>query len=204
MGGMVAREVLERRADLRSFVSGALLIGSTPYGSVVGDYKARGDLFDDTYLQQEELAPKVLGTLAGPFGFAFDIFGFNADLHQLFASAEVRTNIGSMSHRLFDPTQKSPVADLPILNVIQLPDGLGTYFKHSVRSANVDPTFLLMSMYGPTEGSTPLSHAAWDSTKSARVFAADFNHLGFWSLDPDLAVDYIVSAIFTSKTVGLW
>jgi hypothetical protein len=59
-------------------------------------------------------------------------------------------------------------------------------------------------MYGPTEDSTPLSHAAWDTSKSARVFVSEFNHLGFWSIAPDLAIDYWVSVIFTAKELGLW
>lgn len=205
MGGMIARELFERRTDLRQSISGVILVGSTPYGSVIGDYKSRGDLFDDTYLQQEALVPAITAFLAAtPLDLILDLFGFNPDLHALHTAGEIRKNVQTLSHLEFDPRKPTAAPELPVLNVIQLPDSLGSYFLHSQRSAAVDPTFLLMSMYGPTEGSTPLSHAAWDTSKSSRVFVSEFNHLGFWSIEPDRAIDYWLSAIFTGKKLGVW
>lgn len=195
MGGMVAREVLERYPNLRARVSGVVEIGSTPFGSVIADYKARGDAFDQNYIDRNDwkeiLAINTIGRTNSHF----------RDLH---FEALKRSNIATMSFRHFDPSASAARnLDLPVINVIQLPDSLGTYFRFK-EPVNVDPAMMLMSMYGPIEGSSPLTHAAWDTSKSVRLFTADFNHLGFWGLSPDLAMDYTVAILKTAKRIGAW
>lgn len=196
MGGMVLRELLERNANVRSYFTGAILMGATPWGSVIADFKSRSDLFDDNYLQREEVSEIGASEIAK---LHFLIPDHMAQLH---ASALRRNNIASMSHLNFKPRVFSEA--FPVLNVIQLPDSLANYFQYSQEAKQVDPTFLLMSMYGPTEGSAPLAHAAWDTQKSARVFVSQFNHLGFWSLTPDQGVDYYVATLMTAQRLGLW
>ena len=195
MGGMVAREVLERNPNLLARVSGVVEIGSTPFGSVIADYKARGDAFDQNFIERhdwkEEAAVAALGWLKPEFKALHD-------------AALKRNNIATMSFRLFSPAASSQKnLDLPVVNVIQLPDSLGHYFGFK-QSVMVDPAMLLMSIYGPTEGSSPMTHAAWDTKHSVRVFAPEFNHLGFWGLDPDLATDYIIASLQTAKKIGAW
>ncbi|MES2962569.1 MAG: hypothetical protein V4760_01680 [Bdellovibrionota bacterium] len=195
MGGMVAREVLERFPNLRARVSGVVEIGSTPFGSVIADYKARGDAFDGNYIERNDWKEIA----------AINTIGWvKPEFRELHFEALKRNNIASMSFRLYDPAASSRKnLDLPVVNVIQLPDSLGTYFRYK-ETVKVDPAMLLMSMYGPVEGSSPLTHSAWDTAKSVRLFTSDFNHLGFWGLAPDLATDYTIAILKTAKRIGAW
>jgi pimeloyl-ACP methyl ester carboxylesterase len=201
MGGMVARELLETHPELRGFVAGLVFVGCTPYGSVVADFDARSDRFDAD-LQDRNSFPESLFSIIPGINLGFVNL---AALGRAHVAAQFSPNIASMSQRNFDPEQDQALSEMPVLNLMLVPDQLSTYYANSQpRVLSVDPAFTLMAMYGPTDDSTPLAYASWDTQRSARIFYSKMNHLAFWSLPPDDAIDLEYAAIKTALDLNLW
>lgn len=209
MGAYVAREVLEKLKDHKignrrfsELVDSVLLIGGTPWGSVIADYKSRVDQHDEIFSKSK------YGINSLVYG-ALKLFSFidikDGRLKKIVETSRVRKNIESMSHRNFDAQQilDGAKSDYKVLNVIFLKPEIKKYFENSPHTKEVDLVFLQWAMYGPTEGSAPLSHSSWDTQNSKRVFVKSHNHLGFWNLTPDEGLDLIVSAIKSAKLLQL-
>lgn len=206
MGGYIAREVLARSKNIRlsngktvqQVVDVAVLIGATPFGSVIAHYKSRSDVYDDTYTKLG--IPDYLHGLAL---FFLDIIK-HKDKDTLKASLSSE-NVGSMSHtkHSVNDIKKSTEEPYKVLNVIMLKPTLEGYYNNAPNSEWVDPAFMFMSMFGPTEGSAPLTHASWDTSNSARVFVKTHNHLAFWELEPKEAMNVLMSSIDTAIKLGM-
>lgn len=194
MGGLVLRLMLERRPELQKNAMGILLLGATPWGSAVAEFKSRMDQFDEVYVGLSNPLSILVGSVAG---------AFNKALPQLLKGAGRRLNIRSMSHRNYLPKAEQSISS-PVLNVILLPPSQRDYFNGSSRIAGVDQTFLLMSMYGPTEGSSPLAHASLDTAKSLRLIDGRLNHLAFWELEKPKAMELWWASLLTSFRSGLF
>lgn len=193
MGGMIAREVMMRHPELEKNVSTAILIGTTPWGSAIADYKFRADLFDDTFLRLNSAFFKALGTVGGVI---------NKKLGRFQKESGRRVNFWSMSHFSFTPTLTD--LNIPVLNVTALPASIRNYYNGSVKTPPVDLTFTHMAMYGPTEGSAPLAHAAWDTHRSARVVDGRLNHLAYWELSDQEGLSLWAASIFTAHQAGMF
>lgn len=188
MGGLVWRKLISENPHYAPLIRGVLLSGSTPWGSVVAKYKSRGDLF------LVDVAPR---------GFQNLIAQRIAEAVPPLRAGLVRTNIESMSYRNFIPKSDAQFS-FPVLNLIFLRPRGGDYFATlGPRVPKVDETFLNMIMEGPTEGSSPLTRASWDTSRSLRLFDHRFNHLGFWMMTPQEGQAFYLALIQTAVELGI-
>lgn len=194
MGGMVLRLMLERRPELQAQANGALLLGSTPWGSVIAEFKSRMDKFDEVYVGLSNPISIVVSGIAG---------AFDKSLSALTQSGGQRLNIRSMSHRNYQPKAATDL-NVPVFNVVLLPPSIRDYYNGSSLIAGGDPTFLIMSMYGPTEGSSPLAHASLDTAHSLRVIDGRLNHLSFWELEKPKAMELWWASLLTAMRSGIF
>ncbi len=193
MGTMILREVIESTPELIPHIKGVVTIGGTPYGSVIADFKSRADLFDDVIYMSQNF---ISGLLKDPVGSLILLprVIFDRDTKKFLETIKFRLNYETMSHNRFKP-QLNEKLNFPLVNVLLLPRNLKNYFNGSSRIAEVDFTFLHMMMYGPTEGSSPLAHASWDTQNSYRIIESEYNHLAFWQWDEPYALKVWLSAI---------
>lgn len=170
MGGLIARLTLKKEPSINKYIKGVILIGSTPHGSVIADYKSRGDINFFTITTRVK-ANFLNNTLA--------------NIIPVLKAGLYRTDLETMSHTKFQPIfDKDPQHNYPIINLIFLREHAANYFETLGKKVeDVDLTFLNMLTYGPTEGSSPLTHAAWDTPNSVRILDTRLNHLGFWALN---------------------
>lgn len=66
----------------------------------------------------------------------------------------------------------------------------------------VDPVWMHMLQYGPTEGSSLLTGAAVDTSNSMRIIL-DSDHLGFWKYSPKEALAIFLRLMILSAETGL-
>lgn len=167
MGGLVTRLLLKTYPELQKFTKGVLMIGTTPYGSVIAEHKSRGDIHFLT------VARKILDKQPNKLISQF--------VPTLKASL-LRPSLESMSSEKYQPQRDNDEGlDYPVVNVIFLRKEANTYFETlGPKVPEVDLTFFNMLAYGPSEGSSPLTHASWDTPNSVRIFDFRLNHLGFW------------------------
>jgi hypothetical protein len=184
MGGLIAREILQRNPGIHKQVQGLLLGGATPYGSVIADYKSRADVFHEIYKQSQNLISSLVAT---------SVAIFDSRLLRVLGASSRRLNLEQMSHRKFQPSIQNFA--FPVINLVFLPDSLEEFFKKSPRSQNVDFVFLQMAMYGPTEGSAPIAHAIVESKQSSSIFLPQYNHLAFWEMSEAEALKLTSSAL---------
>jgi hypothetical protein len=170
MGGLIARLTLKKDPSVNKYIKGVILIGSTPHGSVIADYKSRGDINFFTITTRVK-ANFLNNTLA--------------NIIPVLKAGLYRADLETMSHTNFQPLfDTDPLHNYPIINLIFLREHAANYFETlGKKVADVDLTFLNMLTYGPTEGSSPLTHAAWDTPNSVRIIDTRLNHLGFWTLN---------------------
>ncbi|OYZ19568.1 MAG: hypothetical protein B7Y39_11810 [Bdellovibrio sp. 28-41-41] len=199
MGAMVLREVLEQTPSLHPYVKAALSVGGTPYGSVIAEFKSRADIFDEVFYKTSNL---IKDFVSDPLGSVYlgAKLGLDPQTKAFSQAVKYRQNYKSMSHFEFQPHRQNHLP-FPVVNLIFLPLSLKNYYNGSARIAEVDFTFMHMMMYGPTEGSSPLSHAAWDTTRSQRIFDHEFNHLAFWQWDESTALRRWLAILKTTKEI---
>jgi hypothetical protein len=187
MGALVLRLSLEEDPVIRRAAAGVLMMGATPWGSTVAEYKSRMDQFDEIF----SLLTNPMTVIGGVIGGIFD-----PKLRIVIEAAKHRENVASMSYRGFEP--KTSELSVPTMNVVLLPPNLKQYFNGSRKIPPVDETFFQMVMYGPTEGSAPLWGATWDTKRSATVVYDRLNHLAFWELDIEEALQLWGSALVSA------
>lgn len=194
MGGLVLRLMIEQQPKLRAQTKGIVLIGSTPFGSSVAEFKSRMDAYDQEYVQIANPLTETAETVAG---------FFNPSLRAVVEDGGQRRNVESMAFSHYTPKQDLGI-DIPVLNVLLIPPRVTDYFNGSTRVAGVDLTFLQMAMYGPTEGSSPLASASWDTQRSLRLIDGRLNHLSFWEWEKPKAMELWFSAWLTGFESGLF
>jgi hypothetical protein len=209
MGGFIAREVLEKNIQTRvqgkrvpDLIDVAILMGSTPYGSVIADYKGRVDQHHETYQTMTSFKTSLAHT-ALDIGSVFT--RKESHFERLIEAGRVQSNVASMSHRHFNAERivKSSLQPYRVLNIIHLKPSLDNYFEKAEKSKNTDFVFMHWAMFGPSEGSAPLSHASWDTNNSVRVFLKSYNHLAFWNLSPESGFALLLGGISTAEKLGM-
>lgn len=168
MGGLVTRLLLKKYPQINKLTKGVVMIGATPHGSVIAEYKSRGDIHFLT-VTKNILDKQPNKTIA--------------QFVPVLKASLLRSSLETMSHEKYQPQRdKDTLVDYPVINVIFLRPEAKSYFDTlGTRVPQVDLTFLNMLTYGPTEGSSPLTHASWDTMNSVRIFDSRLNHLGFWA-----------------------
>jgi hypothetical protein len=208
MGALVAREILQRNETtkinnktLPELIETVIFMGGTPYGSVIADYKTRFDSHDENFQQLTSLKASIARLFLDLKSF---FTGVESHFERLIEAGRVRDNIKTMSFRNFNSKKielgtKSPYK---VVNLIYLRPKIKGYFANSKLSEYTDPVFLHWTMYGPTEGSSPLSHAAWDTSKSVRIFLKSHNHLAGWNLTAEENINLLVKTLELSHEIG--
>ncbi len=208
MGALVAREVLQKNKNtlvnnklVPSVIESVIFMGGTPYGSVIADYKARFDSHDETYKMMTDFKASVAKLFLDLQSF---FTGNQSHFKQLIEAGRERENIKSMSFRNFDSSliEKNTGSPYKVVNLIYLRPRINDYFANSKLSENADFVFLQWAMYGPTEGSSPLSHAAWDTSDSVRIFLSTHNHLAGWNLTSEENINLLIKTLELTSEIG--
>jgi len=209
MGGLIAREVLSRTKNsmvrgkkVSDLVENVIFIGATPYGSVIADYKSRVDQHDPTFRQMNSFQVDIAHTFLDLQSF---FLGKESHFERLIEAGRNSQNVQKMSFKNYSISKISESAQSPfnVLNAIFLKKSTKNYFEKATKSQDADYVFMHWAMYGPTEGSSPLSHASWDTSNASRVFVKNYNHLAYWNLTPEAGLNLILKSIQTAAEMGL-
>lgn len=173
MGSRVVREIVaENNPEVNGKFSSWLNVGGTPHGSVIARAKVHPDNF------YRGLVPSVVGAFKLPIDIISKDPRVASHIGDTLLSAIVRENLASLT-----PIQARRIteSDVPVMNAV--------FVRNDFERAAplIDPVWMHMLQYGPTEGSSPLVGAAVDTSNSMRL-TVDSDHLAFWKYTPKEAL----------------
>lgn len=188
MGSRVVREIVaDNNSEINNKIKSWLNVGGTPHGSVIARYKAFPDVF------YKNVIPSLSGALKLPVRLISKDPRIASHLEDTLLSAMVRSNLMSMA-----PVEARQLSEsqIPVLNAIFIRND----FQRA--TSQVDPVWLHMLQYGPTEGSALLSGAAVDTSQSMRLIL-DSDHLAFWKYSKEEALAVYLRLLIISQESGL-
>lgn len=168
MGSRVMREIVAANdTELNSKILGWMNVGGTPHGSVIAKAKFHADSF------YGGVVPGVVDAMKLPVNLIAKDPRVPDHLMKTLMSALDRHNLNTMS-----PVQARELSsNIPVMNAVFVRR------DHERAAPGVDPIWMHMLQYGPTEGSSPLAGAAVDTNHSLRLMM-DSDHLAFWKYTP--------------------
>ena len=188
MGSRVVREIVaENNAEVNAKFSSWLNVGGTPHGSVI----ARAKVLPDNFYRG--LVPSVAGAFKLPIDLISKDPRVASHIGDALLSAIVRENLASLV-----PTQARRIteSDVPVMNAV--------FVRNDFERAAplIDPVWMHMLQYGPTEGSSPLVGAAVDTANSMRL-TVDSDHLAFWKYSPKEALAVFLRLMIVAEETNL-
>lgn len=188
MGSRVVREmVAENNPDINNKIISWLNVGGTPHGSVIARYKILPDTF------YRSVFSSVIGAFKLPIGLISKDPRVASHIEDTLLSAIVRKNLKTMESAEARHISES---DVPVLNAVMVRD------DYERATEKVDPVWMHMLQYGPTEGSSLLTGAAVDTSNSMRLIL-NSDHLGFWKYQPQEALAIFLRLMIVSAEEGL-
>lgn len=188
MGARVMRELLlQHDPELTTQISSYINIGGTPHGSVIALAKSRPDNF------YRGLAPDIAKALKLPLQLIAKDPRVANDLLSPLISVLTRSNLATMAPI---PSKKLENNDTPILNAVMVRD------DYQRAAPEVDPVWMHMLHYGPTEGSSLLTGASLDNNNSARLIL-NSDHLAFFKFTPKQALAIYLRLLILAEQSGL-
>lgn len=188
MGSRVVREmVAENDPEINNKIISWLNVGGTPHGSVIARYKIHPDTF------YRSVFSSVIGAFKLPIGLISKDPRVASHIGDTLLSAIVRSNLKTMESA---EARQISESDVPVLNAVMVRD------DYERATEKVDPVWMHMLQYGPTEGSSLLTGAAVDTSNSVRL-VLDSDHLGFWKYQPEEALAIFLRLMIVSAEEGL-
>ena len=188
MGSRVVREmVAENNSEINNKITAWLNVGGTPHGSVIARYKILPDTF------YRSVFSSVVGAFKLPIGLISKDPRVASHIEDTLLSAIVRGNLQTMEAVEARHISES---DVPVLNAVMVRN------DYERATEKVDPVWMHMLQYGPTEGSSLLTGAAVDTSNSMRLIL-DSDHLGFWKYQPKEALAIFLRLMIVSAETGL-
>jgi len=188
MGSRVVREIVaENNNEVNDKISSWLNVGGTPHGSVI----ARSKIHPDSFYRG--LVPSVVGAFKLPIDLISKDPRVASNIGETLLSGIDRENLETLT-----PIQARQIleSEVPVMNAIFLRND----FERA--APLVDPVWMHMLQYGPTEGSSPLVGAAVDTKDSMRV-VIDSDHLAFWKYKPKEALAVFLRLMIVAEETGL-
>lgn len=188
MGSRVIREIVaENNTEVNEKFSSWLNVGGTPHGSVI----ARAKIHPDNFYRG--LVPSVVGAFKLPIDLISKDPRVASHIGETLLSAIDRDNLSTLT-----PIEARQITEskIPVLNAVFIRNDF-------VRAAPlIDPVWMHMLQYGPTEGSSPLVGAAVDTADSMRL-TVDSDHLGFWKYKPKEALAIFLRLMIVAEETKL-
>ena len=188
MGSRVVREIVaDNDTEVNGKISSWLNVGGTPHGSVI----ARAKIHPDNFYRG--LIPSVAGAFKLPIGLISKDPRVASHIEDTLLSAIVRENLKTLESSEARHIKESTV---PVLNAVFVRE------DYERATSKVDPVWMHMLQYGPTEGSSLLTGSAVDTANSMRL-VVDSDHLAFWKYSPEEALAVFLRLMIVSGEANL-